>query len=115
MTVKEIAAILEARVAVGAEHMDRTVECAGAADMQSVILARGQRDMILLTSQLSLQTIHSCALSDVSVVVLVRGTELSPRARLEAGEQDMVVLTVPHTLYESCGRLYAAGLPGVKI
>ena len=115
MTVNAIAAILEARVAVGAEHMEREVACAGAADMQSVILARGQRDMVLLTSQLTIQSIHSCALSDVSVVVLVRGTELSPRALQLAGEKGMAVLTVPHTLYESCGRLYAAGLPGVRL
>ncbi|MBN1197092.1 MAG: hypothetical protein JXA62_06770 [Candidatus Aminicenantes bacterium] len=115
MTLKEIVAVLEARVAVGKEHLDREINCAGAADMQSVILARGEPGMVLLTSQLISQTIHSCMLSDISAVVMVRGAELTPEAHDLAARIGMVVLTVPYTLYETCGRLYATGLPGVEI
>ncbi|HDR16382.1 MAG TPA: hypothetical protein ENN79_13055 [Desulfobacteraceae bacterium] len=115
MTIKEIASILEARVAVGAEYLDRQVECAGAADMQSVILAKGCSGMLLLSGQLTPQTIHSCILSDVTAAVMVRGMELTPEAHDLAARKGMVVLTVPYTLYETCGRLYSTGLPGVMI
>jgi len=115
MTLKEITAVLEARVEVGADHLDREITCAGAADMQSVILARGRLGMLLLTSQLTAQTVHSCILSDISAVVLVRGTELTPQARELAARKNLIVLMVPYSLYDACGRLYAAGLPGVRI
>ncbi len=115
MTLERIAAILEARVAVGEEHLDREINCAGASDMQSVILAKGHSGMLLLSGQLTPQTIHSCILSDVSAAVMVRDTELPPETQKLAAQKGMVVLTVPYTLYETCGRLYSTGLPGVKI
>ncbi|MDY0296673.1 MAG: hypothetical protein RB296_05080 [Acidobacteriota bacterium] len=115
MNVKEIAAVLGARVAVGAEYLDRHIDCAGACFLQSVILARGDAGMLLVTGQLTPQTIHACSLSDVTTVVLVRDSELTAEAHRLAINQGMVVLIVPDTLYDTCGKLYSAGLPGLRI
>lgn len=113
MTIRKIAEILDAKIIVGREHQDREIHCAGATDMHSVTLSSGCHDMLLLTGQLTEQTIRTCLLSDITSVVVVRGLETSPEVKALARQKQMVLMGTAQTLYSSCGKLFSAGLPGV--
>ena len=115
MTVKEIAAVLKAQWLCCEEECDRTVLNAFASDMMSDVLAYVQEDTLLLTGLVNSQSIRTAEMLDLPCVVFVRGKNPHRDAIERARELGMPALSTQYTMYESCGRLYAAGLRPVEI
>ena len=115
MTVKEIAAVLKAQWLCCEEEGDRIVLNAFASDMMSDVLAYVQEDTLLLTGLVNSQSIRMAEMLDLPCVVFVRGKNPHRDAIERARELGMPALSTQYTMYESCGRLYAAGLRPVEI
>ena len=110
MKAEEIVKILEADVLSGALPEDE-VQSACGSDMMSDVLAYPKERMVLLTGLTNLHVVRTCEMLDVMMIVFVRG-KTPPAEVLEmAGDLGIAVIGTPHTLYESCGRLYRNGLP----
>ena len=73
MTVKEIAAVLDAQWLCCEEEGDRIVHNAFASDMMSDVLAYVQEDTLLLTGLVNSQSIRTAEMLDLPCVVFVRG------------------------------------------
>lgn len=115
MTVKEIAAVLGAQWLCCEEEGDRVVHSAFASDMMSDVLAYVQEDTLLLTGLVNSQSIRTAEMLDLPCVVFVRGKNPHRDAIERAQEMGMPALSTQYTMFESCGRLYAAGLKPVEI
>ena len=115
MTVKEIAAVLDAQWLCCEEEGDRVIHFAFAADMMSDVLAYVQEDTLLLTGLVNSQSIRTAEMLDLPCVVFVRGKNPHRDAIERAAELGMPVLSTQYTMYESCGRLFSAGLKPVEI
>ena len=115
MTVKEIAQILDAQWLCGQEEGDRVVHYAFASDMMSDVLAYVQEDTVLLTGLVNSQSVRTAEMLDLPCVVFVRGKNPHQDAILRARELGMVALSTQYTMYESCGKLYTAGMKAVEI
>ena len=115
MTVKEIAQILDAQWLCGQEEGDRVVHYAFASDMMSDVLAYVQEDTVLLTGLVNSQSVRTAEMLDLPCVVFVRGKNPHRDAIERARELGMPALSTQYTMYESCGRLYSAGLKPVEI
>ena len=115
MTVKEIAQILDAQWLCGQEEEDRVVHYAFASDMMSDVLAYVQEDTVLLTGLVNSQSVRTAEMLDLPCVVFVRGKNPHQDAILRARELGMVALSTQYTMFESCGKLYTAGMKAVEI
>ena len=115
MTVKEIAQILDAQWLCGQEEGDRVVHYAFASDMMSDVLAYVQEDTVLLTGLVNSQSVRTAEMLDLPCVVFVRGKNPHRDAIERAKALGIVALSTQYTMFESCGRLFAAGLPAVEI
>lgn len=115
MTVKEIARVLDAQWLCCQEEEDRPIRSAFASDMMSDVLAYVQEDTLLLTGLVNSQSIRTAEMLDLPCVVFVRGKNPHQDAIDRAREIGMPALSTQYTMYESCGRLYAAGLVPVEI
>ena len=115
MTVKEIAQILEAQWLCGQEEGDRSVHYAFASDMMSDVLAYVQEDTVLLTGLVNSQSVRTAEMLDLPCVVFVRGKNPHQDAILRARELGMAALSTQYTMFESCGKLYTAGMKAVEI
>ena len=115
MTVKEIAAVLDAQWLCCENEGDRVVHSAFASDMMSDVLAYVQEDTLLLTGLVNSQSIRTAEMLELPCVVFVRGKNPHRDAIERAREMSMPALSTQYTLFESCGRLYAAGLKPVEI
>ena len=115
MTVKEIAQILDAQWLCGQEEGDRVVHYAFASDMMSDVLAYVQEDTVLLTGVVNSQSVRTAEMLDLPCVVFVRGKNPHQDAILRARELGMVALSTQYTMFESCGKLYTAGMKAVEI
>ena len=115
LTVKEIARVLDAQWLCCQEEEDRPIRSAFASDMMSDVLAYVQEDTLLLTGLVNSQSIRTAEMLDLPCVVFVRGKNPHQDAIDRAREIGMPALSTQYTMYESCGRLYAAGLVPVEI
>lgn len=112
MTIREIKTLLNARVLCGEDKLDRVVLNACGADLMSDVLMYVKNDCVLLTGLCNTQVIRTAEMLDVTAIVFVRNKQPDQTVLDMAIEQDMVLLGTEETLYSSCGKLYATGLPG---
>ena len=115
MTIQEIAAVLEATWLCCEEEGDRVVQSAFASDMMSDVLAYVQEDTLLLTGLVNNQSIRTAEMLDLPCVVFVRGKNPHRDAIERATLLGMPALSTQYTMFEACGRLYAAGMQAVEI
>lgn len=115
MTVREIAKLLDAQWLCCQEEGDRAIHTAFASDMMSDVLAYVQEDTLLLTGLVNSQAIRTAEMLDLPCVVFVRGKNPHRDAIERAKALGIVALSTQYTMFESCGRLFAAGLPAVEI
>ena len=115
MTVKEIAQILDAQWLCGQEEGDRVVHYAFASDMMSDVLAYVQEDTVLLTGLVNSQSVRTAEMLDVPCLMFVRGKLPHQDALQRAELIGLPTLSTTCSMYEACGRLYAAGLNACKL
>jgi predicted transcriptional regulator len=115
MTVREIAAVLDAQWLCCQEEGDRVIHTAFASDMMSDVLAYVQEDTLLLTGLVNSQAIRTAEMLDLPCVVFVRGKNPHMDAIARARQLGMPALSTQYTMFEACGRLYNAGLRPVEI
>ena len=110
MKISEIRDLLEAEVLCCEENLDQEVFTACGSDMMSDVLAYVKDQGILLTGLINVQVIRTLLMMDMNCVVFVRG-KTPPEGIIEfAAESGVAVLQTELPMFESCGRLYAAGL-----
>ena len=83
MTLKEIAALSNARVIHENGHLDKVIRHAFAADLMSDVLRLDTSEMILITGLANLQVIRTAEMSDISFhSICSRKTSLSRYGRI---------------------------------
>ena len=110
MTIREIAAILEADVHAEDTLLDKELVSAFGSDMMSDVLAYVKDQAVLLTGLVNPQVIRTAEMMDMVCIVFVRSKSPSEEMIRLAKESDMVILKTNKRMYEACGRLYVGGL-----
>ncbi len=115
MKLREILDILSARVLVDHQGLDEEVPMGGAADLMSDVLAFGSEGMMLMTGLTNPQVVRTAEMAGINVVIFVRDKTPPPETLELAEDSGITVLVTGYTMYEACGRLYKAGLPGLGL
>ena len=110
MKISRVAEILEAKVLTGEELLDYEIHSACGSDMMSDVLAYVKDQGVLLTGLMNVQVIRTLLMMDMNCVVFVRGKMPAAGIVDFAEENGVAVLQTDLPMFESCGRLYAAGL-----
>ena len=112
MTLAEVKKILDADVIVGEDKLDMEVGKAFAADLMSDVLAFAKEGSILLTGLTNPLVVRTADTLDLRVIVFVRGKRPAPDAVKLAKEKNIPLLATRYIMFESCGRLFTAGMQG---
>lgn len=78
----------------------------------SDVLATAQPESVLLTGLNNPQTIRTAQMADIRAIIFVRGKIPSAEMVEIAEREGIPLISTPHGMFELCGRLHAAGLPG---
>jgi predicted transcriptional regulator len=115
MTLKEIARVVEARFLTGADLADREVRAAFAADLLSDVLAMVREEgVLLITGTVTTQVVRVAEVMNLAGVLFVRG-KIPAKATVDyAAAAGIPLLATDHLMYETCGLLFAHGLPPAK-
>jgi hypothetical protein len=113
MKIREIVEILSGRIILENHELAEEVPRGGAADLMSDVLAFGCEGMVLMTGLTNPQVVRTAEMAGISLIVFVRD-KTPPMETIDlARDSGMTLISTGYTMYEACGRLYQAGLPGL--
>lgn len=112
MKIREVLEILSGQTVELHHDLDEEVPRGGAADLMSDVLAFGTDGMMLMTGLTNPQVVRTAEMAGISIIVFVRDKTPPPETIELARESGMTLITTGYTMYEACGRLFRAGLPG---
>lgn len=111
MTLSEIKRHLEAEV-IFCQDENIGIEMGCGSDLMSDVLAFIKSNSLLLTGIINPQVIRTAEMVNIKAICFVRGKMPQDETISLAKEIGIPLLRTSLPLYESCGRLYKAGLPG---
>ncbi len=114
MNLREVQRLLDAKVLSGEELLDRRIETCCGSDMMSDVLAFTKCNTLLCTGLTNMQVVRTAFMTELSALVFVRGKIPDAEIVREAAENLLPVLATKHTLFETCGILYGAGIRGCE-
>jgi hypothetical protein len=91
--------------------LNRDVKNCGSADLMSDVLCYNISQGLLITGLINPQTVRTAEMVDVTAILIVRGKTPPPETINIAAEIGIPILGTDLTMFEACGRLFAAGLP----
>ena len=109
MTFRDMAAVLHAKVLCHEEKLDLPARTACCSDLMSDVLTLKDTP-VLITGLCNVQTIRTCDMANLEVVIFVRGKRPSEDMVELADENDMVLICTPYSMFKTCGILYEAGM-----
>ncbi len=113
MKIREVLEILSGRTIVQNHGLNEEVPRGGAADLMSDVLAFGTDGMMLMTGLTNPQVVRTAEMAGINIIVFVRDKTPPPETVELARDSGMTLITTGYTMYEACGRLFQAGLPGL--
>ncbi len=111
MQISEILAIAQAACLSPDADLDRQVEGAFASDLMSDVLRYDLAAGLLITGLSNPQAVRTAEMADAAAILLARGKVPPPEMLQLAQQVGVPLLSTRITMFEACGRLFAAGLP----
>jgi predicted transcriptional regulator len=112
MELHEVISIIDGKVISKNIDLDKEVQMGCGSDLMSDVLAFTREGAILMTGLTNPQVVRTAELAGITAIVFVRGKLLPPETVALAEEKCIPLLSSKYTMFETCGRLYQAGLPG---
>ena len=110
MKLREISELLNAKVRCGEDRLDEEHETAFASDLMSDVLTLGDYNPVILTGLCNMQTIRTCEMGNLDIIVLVRRKKATEEMIEEAEYEGMVVMESDFSMFKACGLLFKAGM-----
>ena len=112
MKISKIRELLDAKVLVCEDNLEKEVFSAFGCDLMSDVLAHVKDQSVLLSGLVNPQVIRTAVMMDMVCIVFVRSKAPSDEMLALARESGIVVMITDKTMYTSCGLLYSNGLVG---
>ena len=109
MKLREISELLNAKVRCGEDRLDEDHETAFASDLMSDVLTLGDYNPVILTGLCNMQTIRTCEMGNLDIIVLVRRKKATEEMIEEAEDEGMVVMESDFSMFKACGWYYRSG------
>lgn len=111
MKLCEVLEAIDGEVISKQVDLDSDVHMGCGADLMSDVLAFTHADTLLLTGLTNPQVIRTADMAGIKAIIFVR-SKLPPLETIALAEaRSIPLLASKYTLFETCGKLYRAGLP----
>jgi predicted transcriptional regulator len=111
MKLGEIMRVVEGKPISKNIDLEYEIQMGSGADLMSDVLAFTQEGTVLMTGLTNPQVVRTAEMAGIKAIVFVRG-KLPPSETIAlAEEKGISLLASKYTMFETCGRLFRAGLP----
>lgn len=115
MKLCDVLRTIDGKIITNEADLDIEVQMGCGADLMSDVLAFTHADTLLLTGLTNPQVIRTADMAGIRAIIFVRGKLPPADTVVLAEEKGIPLLASKYTLYETCGKLYGAGLPGCGV
>ena len=110
MQLRDVLKAIDGKAITADVDLNISVQMGCGADLMSDVLAFTHADTLLLTGLTNPQVVRTADMAGIRAIVFVRG-KLPPAETVAlARDKGIPLLASKYTLFETAGRLYAAGL-----
>jgi predicted transcriptional regulator len=111
MKLREVLEVIEGKMITKNVDLDDEIQTGCGADLMSDVLAFTHEGTLLMSGLTNPQVVRTAEMADIKAIVFVRG-KLPPSETVAlAEEKGIPLLASKYTMFETCGRIYQAGLP----
>lgn len=110
MTIRKVLEVTEAKVLTSDIDLDQEATSAFSADLMSDVLHLAKEGALLLTGLTHPQVVRTAEMAGIAAVLFVRSKMPPPETIQLATEKGVPLLASPYTMFETGGRIYAAGM-----
>jgi len=94
--------------------LELELQVGGSADLMSDVLCFNLSRGLLVTGLINPQSVRTAEMADVAALLVVRGKTPPPETIKIAWEVGIPIVGTEMTMFETCGRLFGAGLPAAE-
>lgn len=110
MKIREVVALLNAKVYGDEQMLENEVEFAFSSDLMSDVLTVKTQNVLLLTGLANIQSLRTAEMSDVVNVIYVRGKKATEDMKELAEENGILLMECDYSMFRASGILYKAGI-----
>ena len=107
---EELCRLLEAKIIVNGELLPERISMVFGSDLMSDILSHSKPNSLLLTGLLNPQTIRTAEMVEIAAVCFIHDKHPQEETIDLAKKNELPLLKTRFSMYEACGKLFAAGL-----
>ncbi len=111
MKLREVLRIIEGKPITRNVDLDIDIQMGCGADLMSDVLAFTHAGTLLMSGLTNPQVVRTAEMSGIKAIVFVRGKVPPADTVALAEEKGIPLLASKYTMFETCGRIYAAGVP----
>ncbi len=111
MKLREVLELIEGKVISENVNLDQEIQMGCGADLMSDVLAFTHEGTLLMSGLTNPHVVRTTEMAGIRAIVFVRGKIPPPETVALAEEKGIPLLASKYTMFETCGRLYQAGLP----
>jgi predicted transcriptional regulator len=115
MRLQDVLDVTEARIISPDPDLSQEVRSGFAADLMSDVLRYDVDQGLLITGLTNPQIIRTAEMADMAAILVVRGKTPLPETIGLANQVGIPILGTELIMFETCGRLHAAGLQACKL
>lgn len=110
MKAGDILAAVNGKMVSGEDFTDADIRYGFSSDLMSDVLTTCSDNLALITGLANAQVIRTAEMSDITLIILVRGKKASPDMVTLAKENQIVVIETNMSMFKTSGILYSEGL-----
>jgi hypothetical protein len=114
MRLRDVLISTQAQALSTDPDFDLEIRCGVASDLMSDVLRYDVAQGLLITGLTNPQIIRTAEMADLAAILLVRGKVPLPETIQLASQVGIPILSTDLIMFETCGRLFATGLPACK-
>jgi predicted transcriptional regulator len=110
MKLGEVLEIIEGKAITKNIDLDQEIEMGCGADLMSDVLAFTHEGTLLMSGLTNPQVVRTAEMAGIKAIVFVRGKIPPPETIALAEGKGIPLVASKFTMFETCGRIYQAGL-----
>lgn len=111
MRLQDVLTVAQARPISSEPNLDSEVRTGFASDLMSDVLRYDVAHGLLVTGLANPQVVRTAEMADVAAILLVRGKVPPEETQDLARQVGIPIMGTDLIMFETCGRLFEAGLP----
>ncbi len=110
MKISEIVETIAGSVVYGDSKNNKEVLYGFTSDLMSDVLTLLDEHLLLITGLVNTQSIRTASMSDIHIILFVRGKKPTRQMIELAEEQEITLITSPYSAFKASALLYEKGL-----